>query len=145
MQKEGTMAERRLYRRFKIRLPLSFAILMESDQSFGSQNAISQGERIGAQTYDVSMEGLTVDANLSSKAIHLLVPLLAQDQKGQAVDVSVTVKGSSSVSLVGTVIWYNLFFPGTPPHNLKVGLYLTTPESSSSKQEWNDFIEAIRV
>jgi hypothetical protein len=103
-----------------------------------------EAQRINAETYDISMEGLTIDAILSAQDVNHLIPVIAGTQKTPRIEVNLDLEGQS-VSLAGTVIWYNLFFPGTPPPNFKAGLYLIEPESSPSKQRWNDFVENIRI
>jgi hypothetical protein len=90
------------------------------------------------------MEGLTIDVMLSPQDMAYLMPVMAKAQKGPNIDVKVEVEGST-VAMAGTVIWYNLFFPGTPPPNFKAGLYFIEPDSNLSKQKWNDFIENLRV
>jgi len=135
------MGERRRYRRLKMRLPLSFTVL----ESATDEKAIpSQDQKISGETYDISTEGLTIDVMLSPQDIEYLVPIMAKTQKGPRIDVNVEFEGDI-VSMAGTVIWYNLFFPGTPPPNFKAGLYLIEPDSNPSKQKWNDFLENIKV
>jgi hypothetical protein len=138
------MGERRRYRRLKMRLPLSFAIQEPRTKGTPRPERPREAQRIRGETYDISTEGLTIDVMLSPPEIEYLLPLMARTQKGPRIDVSVELEGQA-VSLAGTVIWYNLFFPGTPPPNFKAGLYLIEPDSNPSKQRWNDFLENIRV
>ena len=137
------MGERRRYRRLKIRLPLSFAIQEPRTKATPRPEDPREAQRIHGETYDISTEGLTIDVMLSPPEIEYLLPLMARTQKGPRIDVNVEFEGQT-VSLAGTVIWYNLFFPGTPPPNFKAGLYLIEPDSNPSKQRWNDFLENIR-
>jgi len=138
------MGERRRYRRLKIRLPLFFSILVPEPEGAEQKGLPSEEHTIRGETYDVSTEGLTIDAMLSPEETAYLVSVLAKAQRGPRIDVNVEFEGDT-VSMAGTVIWYNLFSPGTPPPNFKAGLYLIEPDSNPSKQKWNDFIENVRV
>ncbi len=135
------MGERRRYRRLKVRLPLSFTILEPEDQGDALP---SERQKIRGETYDISTEGLTIDVMLSPQDMAHLMAVLSTAQKGPRIDVDVEFEGDT-VSMSATAIWYNLFFPGTPPPNFKAGLYLLEPDSNPSKQKWNDFIDNIRV
>ena len=138
------MGERRRYRRLKVRLPLSFTVLEPEAVEADGNDLPSEEHRISGKTYDVSMEGLTVDAMLSPEDTAYLMSLIARAQRGPRIDVNVEFEGDI-ISMAATVIWYNLFFPGTPPPNFKAGLYLIEPDSNPSKQRWNDFIENMKV
>jgi hypothetical protein len=140
----NSMGERRRYRRVKIRLPLAFTVLESDSEVVKTTGIPPEGEKISGETYDISMEGLTIDTMLSAQDMGYLMPVIAKTQKGPRIDVSVEVEGET-VSMAGTVIWYNLFFPGTPPPNFKAGLYLIEPDSNPSKQKWNEFLDAIKV
>jgi hypothetical protein len=140
----NSMGERRRYRRVKIRLPLAFTVLESDSEVVKTTGILPEGEKISGETYDISMEGLTIDTMLSAQDMGYLMPVIAKTQKGPRIDVSVEVEGET-VSMAGTVIWYNLFFPGTPPPNFKAGLYLIEPDSNPSKQKWNEFLDAIKV
>jgi hypothetical protein len=104
----------------------------------------SRDHSIRGETYDIAMEGLTIDTMLSPEDMAYLMPFMAKSQKGPKIDVTVEFKGNT-VSMAGTVIWYNIFFPGTPPPNFKAGVYFIEPDSNLSKQKWNDFIENLRA
>jgi hypothetical protein len=138
------MGERRRYRRLKIRLPLFFAVSEPEGKGVDPGRLSSEEKIIKGETYDISMEGLTIDAMLSPHDMDYLMPVIAKAQKGPRIEVNVEFKGES-VSMASTVIWYNLFFPGTPPPNFKAGLYLIEPDSNLSKQKWNEFLENIKV
>ncbi len=138
------MGERRRYRRLKIRLPLSFAVSEPEGKGVNPGGLPSEEKIIKGETYDISMEGLTIDAMLSPHDMDYLMPVIAKAQKGPRINVNVEFKGET-VSMASTVIWYNLFFPGTPPPNFKAGLYLIEPDSNLSKQKWNEFLENIKV
>jgi hypothetical protein len=138
------MGERRRYRRLKIRLPLSFAVSEPEGKGVDPGSLPSEEKIIKGETYDISMEGLTIDAMLSPYDMDYLMPVIAKAQKGPRIDVNVEFEGET-VSMASTVIWYNLFFPGTPPPNFKAGLYLIEPDSNLSKQKWNEFLENIKI
>ncbi|NIS59536.1 MAG: hypothetical protein GTO13_02190 [Proteobacteria bacterium] len=138
------MGERRRYRRLKVRLPLSFSIPDQKTEGTGKKARPAGVHKIGGETYDIAMEGLTIDVMLSPQDMAYLMPIMAKSEKGPRVDVEVKFEGNT-VSMAGTVIWYNLFFPGTPPPNFKAGLYFIEPDSNPSKQKWNDFIENLRL
>jgi len=140
----NSMGERRRYRRLKVRLPLSFTVLEPEAEEADGKDRPSVDYRISGKTYDVSMEGLTIDAMLSPEDTAYLMSLIARAQRGPRIDVNVEFEGDI-ISMAATVIWYNLFFPGTPPPNFKAGLYLIEPDSNPSKQRWNDFIENMKV
>lgn len=140
----NSMGERRRYRRLKVRLPLSFTISDEKTGGARQKTRPVRGHRINGQTYDIAMEGLTIDVMLSPQDMAYLMPVMARSQEGPRVNVEVEFEGNA-VSMAGTMIWYNLFFPGTPPPNFKAGLYFIEPDSNPSKQKWNDFIENLRV
>lgn len=140
----NSMGERRRYRRLKIRLPLSFTVKEPEGEETDPTTPPSEGQRIRGETYDISMEGLTIDVMLSPLDMDYLMPVITRTQKGPRMDVNVEFEGDS-VTMAGTVIWYNLFFPGTPPPNFKAGLYLIEPDSNPSKQKWNDFLENIKI
>ena len=138
------MGERRRYRRLKIRLPLSFTVSEPEGKGVDPGRLPSDEKIIKGETYDISMEGLTIDAMLSPHDMDYLMPVIAKAQKGPRINVKVEFTGET-VSMASTVIWYNLFFPGTPPPNFKAGLYLIEPDSNLSKQKWNEFLENIKV
>lgn len=140
----NSIGERRRYRRLKIRLPLSFRLREEETEGADQTGLPSGDQAIRGETYDVSMEGLTIDVMLSPPDMSYLMPVIADAEKGPKVDVSVEFEGET-ISMAGTVIWYNLFFPGTPPPNFKAGLYLIEPDSNPSKQKWNEFLENIKI
>jgi hypothetical protein len=138
------MGERRRYRRLKIRLPLSFAVSGPKAKRVGQHVPPLDKQSIKGETYDISMEGLTIDAMLSAEDVDYLIPIMAKAQKGPRIDVSVEFEGEA-ICMAGSVIWYNLFFPGTPPPNFKAGLYLIEPDSNLAKQKWNEFLESIKI
>jgi len=140
----NSMGERRRYRRLKIRLPLSFTVRDPEDLDTDLRRHGPEQRSIRGETYDVSMEGLTIDVMLSPQDMDYLLPLIAKAQKAPHIDVEVELD-EGTVSMASTVIWYNLFFPGTPPPNFKAGLYLIEPDSNPAKQRWNEFLETIRV
>ena len=141
---ENSMGERRRYRRLKMRLPLSFRVVESALRDAALEVPPSDRKDIRGETYDISTEGLTIDVMLSPKDVEYLIPLIFRSPKGPRIDVNVDIEGDT-VSMAGTVIWYNLFFPGTPPPNFKAGLYLIEPDSNPSKQKWNSFLENVRV
>ena len=141
---ENSMGERRRYRRLKMRLPLSFTVVESATQYAARKATPPEQKAITGETYDISTEGLTIDVMLSPENIEYLIPLIARTPKGPKIDVRVELEGDK-VSLAGAVIWYNLFFPGTPPPNFKAGLYLIEPDSNPSKQRWNRFLENVRA
>lgn len=128
----------------KIRLPLSFAVSGPRSDDTVKKNVESSESRIEGETYDISMEGLTVDTMLSPRDMDFLLPLIAGVPKEPKIRVTVELEGQT-VSLAGAIIWYNLFFPGTPPPNFKAGLYIIEPESNTSKQKWNEFLENTKL
>ena len=140
----NSMGERRRYRRLKIRLPLSFSVLESLEENAEREDLLLDNQKIKGETYDISTEGLTIDVMLSPQDVEYLLPVMARVQKGPQVNVNVQFEGDT-VTMAGTVIWYNLFFPGTPPPNFKAGLYLIEPDSNPAKQKWNDFLESIRI
>jgi hypothetical protein len=139
---DNSIGERRRYRRLKIRLPVSFNFL--EPEGPGQTGHPDEAKPIRGETYDISMEGLTLDVMLSPEATAYLVPIIAKADKGPRIDVRVEFEGQT-FSMASTVIWYNLFFPGTPPPNFKVGLYLIEPDSNPSKQRWNELVENIKA
>ena len=140
----NSMGERRRYRRLKMRLPLSFSVLESLDENADREDLLLKTQKIKGETYDISTEGLTIDVMLSPRDVEYLLPVMARAHKGPQVNVNVQFEGDT-VAMAGTVIWYNLFFPGTPPPNFKAGLYLIEPDSNPSKQKWNDFLENIKI
>ena len=141
---ENSMGERRRYRRLKMRLPLSFNVVESAVRNAAREVRPSDKKNIRGETYDISTEGLTIDVMLSPKDVEYLIPLMVRTPKGPRIDVNVDLEGDM-VSMTGTVIWYNLFFPGTPPPNFKAGLYLIEPDSNPAKQKWNSFLENVRA
>ncbi len=140
----NSMGERRRYRRLKVRLPLSFAFSEQEVEGDDRKVPPTEKHKITGETYDIAMEGLTIDVMLSPRDMAYLLPFMAKSQKGPRINLEVEFE-EDTVSMAGTVIWYNLFFPGTPPPNFKAGIYFIEPDSNPPKQKWNDFIENLRV